>query len=383
MTSFEKNIKGDKGIWAVILALSLISLVSVLSSSGSTESSFKDAAKHIMILLFSFGIIYISHLLSYRFFYRIAPLALVISILLLLVTIFFGKTVNDATRTLEIPIIKLSFQTSDLAKIALVIYLSRILAKNQENIKDFKKTFIPLMIPITAVCFLILISNLSTALFVFACSLTLIFIGRIDTKQLLLTLAAGIVLFLLLLRVGKAYPELLPRLNTWNSRFEKFFDKEEVNKEDYNQENISKIAIADGMPFGVGPGNSKQRNTLANASSDFIYAIIVEEYGIIGGFVVILLYLILLYRSIRIATKTPRFFGTLLVFGCSFLIVFQAFIVMGYTVGLLPTTGLPLPLISMGGTSLWFTALNMGIILSVSRELEDNQPEEQEEHATV
>lgn len=381
MKKLKEILKGDTVLWMMVFILSFISLLSVYSSSGSTEDSVKDVAKHFMILLFSFGIIYISHLLPYTFFYKIAPLALLLSFVLIILTIFFGKTINDATRTLEIPIINLSFQTSDFAKIALIIYLARLLAKNQENIKDFKKTFLPLMMPILLMCLLISYSNLSTALFIFASSITLIFIGRVDVKQLGGTILIGVVLFAMLLMVGKSYPDLLPRLSTWNKRIESFTNKKEIPKEEYTQENIAKIAIADGGVFGVAPGRSKQRNTLANASSDFIYAIIVEEYGLLGGIFVMLLYLIILYRAIRIATKTPRFFGSLLVFGCSFLIMFQAFIIFGYTVGLLPTTGLPLPLISMGGTSLWFTAFNMGIILSVSRELENTQTETQD--ATV
>ncbi len=376
MTDLNKTIKGDKGIWAVVIALSIFSLLSVFSSSGSTESSMKDVLKHSMILLFSFAIIYTSHLVSYRIYFRYAGLILIIAIVLLIITIIFGETVNQATRTLRIPILNISFQTSDFAKIALFIYLAKILSKNQDNIKDFKKTFLPLMIPIAIICLLILKSNLSTTLFVFASSITLIFIGRVDIKQLLLTISIGVIFLFFLLQIGAAYPEILPRLNTWNGRFKEFFEKgKDVDKKVFNQENISKIAIADGKLFGVMPGRSKQRNSLANASSDFIYAIIVEEYGLIGGIVIILLYLILFYRSIRIATKTTLFFGGLMVFGCSFLIVFQAFIIMGYTVGLLPVTGLPLPLISMGGTSLWFTALNVGIILSVSREIESTSKE--------
>jgi len=383
MTDLNKTIKGDKGIWAVVIALSVFSLLSVFSSSGSTESSMRDVLKHSMILLFSFAIIYISHLITYRHYFQYAYLYLFIAFILLIITILFGKTVNQATRTLEIPIINISFQTSDFAKIALTMYLAKILAKKQECIKSFRKAFLPLMIPVLLMCLLILKSNLSTSLFVFATSVTLIFVGRVDIKQLSLTIVLGALFFYILLKIGSAYPKALPRLNTWNSRLEEFFEpKEEENKEDFTQKNIAKIAIADGKVFGVMPGRSKQRNTLANASSDFIYAIIVEEYGIVGGIVVILLYLILFYRSIRIATKAPRYFGSLMVFGCSFLIVFQAFIIMGYTVGLLPVTGLPLPLISMGGTSLWFTALNVGIILSVSREIEDKK-EENTTDATV
>ena len=381
MTEINKTIKGDKGIWAVVIALSIISMLSVFSSSGSSESSIGDVVKHVMILLFSFGIIYICHLLPYGFYYRIAPLALVLAFILVFLTIIFGVEKNVATRALRIPIINLTFQTSDFAKIALTIFLARVLAKNQENIKDFKKTFIPLMIPILGLCLLISISNLSTALFIFATSIVLIFIGRISLKQLLGTIGLGVVFFLIMLKLGEAYPKIFPRQNTWYSRVEAFSNKKEIDKKAPTQENNAMIAIADGRIFGVGAGNSKQRNSLAKASSDFIYVIIIEEYGIVGGFVVILLYLILFYRSIRIASKTPRFFGSLLVFGCSLLIIFQAYIIMGYTVGLLPTTGLPLPLISMGGTSLWFTALNVGIILSVSREVENNQTEE--EHATV
>jgi len=379
MKDLKNTIKGDKVIWAVIIVLSIFSLLTVFSSSGSKETSIFDVLKHTGILLFSFAIIYISHLLSYSFFFKIAPFALLLSVILIILTIFFGKTINEATRTLEIPYTKLSFQTSDFAKIAIIIYLARVLAKHQDTISDFKKTFLPLMLPIILIVLLISYSNLSTALFIFASSITLIFIGRVSVLQLGGTILAGVFIFLLLLQLYKAYPDALPRFSTWNKRIESFSNKDEISKKTYNQENHAKIAIANGGLIGVFPGNSKQRNFLANAPSDFIYAIIVEEYGLLGGILVILLYLIIFYRAIRIATKTQRYFGSLLVYGCAILIVFQAFIIMGYTVGLLPTTGLPLPLISMGGTSLWFTAFNMGIILSVSRELDKEKSEKEDD----
>ena len=215
---------------------------------------------------------------------------------------------------------------------------------------------------------------------IFSFSMTVLFLGRINIKHLVVTLGICVVLGFLVYQFAKTYPDAIPRLSTWQERVSLFFEKKEpVPKTVFTQENNAKIAIAEGRLIGVFPGNSKQRNTLANAPSDFIYAIIVEEYGLLGGIVIVLLYLIIFYRAIRIATKTPKYFSSLLVFGCSFLIVLQAFIIMGYTVGVLPTTGLPLPLISMGGTSIWFTAINMGIILSISRELDN----EKTENATI
>jgi len=381
MTSVIKHIKGDRVIWAVVVALSVFSLLSVYSSSGSMTASWGQVIKHAVILFFSFGVIYLSHLVPYTYYSKIAILALILSIPLLILTIFLGKETHSAIRAIELPGIGLSFQTFDFAKLALIMYVARHLAKNQKNPSDFYKNFLPIIIPTIIICLIIIPQDLSTGLLLFAVVLTLMFIGRVKLLYIFGLIAAGVAIFSIVLLVAKGFPDTLPRLSTWNSRIETFFDSKENNPRESTQENFAKIAIADGKLIGVFPGNSKQRNVLANAPSDFIYAIIVEEYGFVGGVFIILCYLILFFRTIKIALKTEKFFGTLLITGCSLLIVIQAFTNIGYTVGLLPTTGLPLPFISMGGMSLWFTAISIGIILSISKEVDN--PTKKEAHATV
>ena len=371
MKRIFEHIGGDKVIWVVVTFLSLVSLLAVYSSTGTLAYHYKGGhtefylLKHLSILVLGIGLMYVTHLVPYKYFSRIAQILIYISIPLLLITLFTGTNLNEASRWLTLPVINLSFQTSDLAKLALIMYVARLLSKKQEDIKDLKTAFVPIMFPIIATVGLILPANFSTAAVLFSTSLVLLFIGRINLKYIFSIIGIGIAGFLILLLIAKSNPNVLPRLGTWMSRIENFSNKD---SEGNYQANQAKIAIATGNFIGKMPGNSVQRNFLPHPYSDFIYAIIVEEYGLLGGSFVILLYLILLYRSVRIASNSPGTFGAFLSIGLAFSLVFQAMINMMVAVNLLPVTGQPLPLISMGGTSIWFTSISIGIILSVSKE---------------
>ena len=382
MSFVEKYIKGDKVVWAVVLLLAIFSVLAVYSSIVTLAYKYKDGdtlyylIKHSFILFIGFWLMLLAHQLNYKYYSRISQIALFISIPLLLLTLWTGANINDASRWLVIPVIDQTFQTSDLAKLALIMYLARLLYKKQDNIKDFKSAFVPIMLPVLIVCGLILPANFSTALMLFTTSLIIMFIGRVSLKYIFYLIAIAVGSLLLMLLIAKANPDLLPRLGTWNSRIESFI---EGDSEGNYQADQAKIAIASGwnsnlnLPIGKGPGKSTQRNFLPHPYSDFIYAIIIEEYGLVGGFFVIFLYMTLFYRSIRIAQKSEKSFGTFLVIGLSFSLVFQAMINMAVAVNLFPVTGQPLPLVSMGGTSIWFTCLAIGIILSVSRNTESEK----------
>lgn len=378
------RIKGDKIIWLVVIFLSILSLLAVYSSTGTLAYKYQGGnteyymIKHFVILLFGLGIMWLTHLIKYKYYGRIFQVALWIAIPLLALTLLIGLDLNDAKRVLPLPF-GLTFQTSDLAKLALIIYLARILTIRQERIKDFKKAFLPIIIPVLLVCFLIFPANFSTAAILFTTSLVLMFIGRVSLKHIFSMIGIGVVVMFTLFMVAKAYPKTLPRFDTWISRIESFSDKE--SEENYQVEQ-AKIAIAKGGLIGKMPGNSEQRNFLPHPYSDFIFAIIVEEYGLIGGALTVFLYMILLFRAVKIVIRCPRNFGAFLTIGVAFSLVFQAMINMGVAVNLLPVTGQTLPLISMGGTSIWFTSIAIGIILSVSKELENN-PEEDEQLQAV
>lgn len=380
MFRLYRNLKGDKVIWAVVFALTIFSILAVYTSVGTLAFHRQEGnteyylLKHLAILILGWALIYFSHLIKYTYYSRLSQLALYIAIPLLVLTLIFGKSAHDANRWLEVPIINLDFQTSDFAKLALIIYIARLLSKKQDQIKDFKSAFIPIMIPVLLVSGLILPANLSTALIVFATSLILMFVGRVNLKYILSLIGIGLVCATIFVLVLMNSPDQ-GRLGTWKNRTLVFLGINEDPDMTY-QADQSKIAVATGGVFGKFPGNSTQRNFLPQAFSDYIYAIIAEEYGIIGGVFIILLYLILLYRGIRIATKCEKTFGALLGLGVSFTLVFQAIIHMAVTVGLFPVTGQPLPLVSMGGTSIWFTSLAIGIMLSISRETEAEKTEE-------
>ena len=391
MSQEVSHIKGDRVIWMVVIILSILSLLAVYSSTGTLAYKYQEGntlyymMKHLIILALGFVLMYLAHLVKYTYYSRIFQIALYVAIPLLIITLFLGKDVNEARRALPLPF-GLTFQASDLAKLTLIMYLARILTKKQEMIKDFKSAFVPIMLPVIIVCALILPSNLSTALMLFATSLVLMFIGRVRMKYIFSLIGIAIAAFSIFILIMMALPkERQGRLETWQNRIESFFDDSGKEEDQVLQ---SKIAVASGGILGKMPGNSTQRNFLSHPYSDFIFAIILEEYGLFGGSFVVLLYLILLFRAVRIVTKIPRTFGALLTIGVAFLLVFQALINMGVAVDLLPVTGQPLPLVSMGGTSIWFTSISIGILLSASREVskgetgEDNQ-EIKESYATV
>jgi cell division protein FtsW len=361
--------KGDKSIWIVVLLLSLISVLAVYSSTGSLAYAKQGGdtehylIKHLFLVLSGLFLMYVTHLANYKMFSRLGQILLFIAIPLLAVTLVTGTSLNEGSRWLTLPIINVSFQTSDLAKLALIMYLARLLSRKQDQIKEFKQAFVPLMVPIGVVCGLILPANFSTAALLFATCLVLLFIGRVNIKYILILVASGIVAFALFIVIAINF-DLPGRIGTWKARIENFSSGE--SEANYQAEQ-SKIAIANGGLFGAGPGNSSQRNFLPQAYSDFIFAFILEEYGIMGGFVVILLYIILLYRIVSVLKYSPQTFATLLAIGCGIMLVFQALINMAVAVNLFPVTGQPLPLVSMGGTSIWFTSISIGIILCVSR----------------
>jgi len=366
------NLKGDKTIWFIITLLVFCSLLAVYSSVGH-EASMKRSGnteyylvKHFLLLALGISAMYFSYRFNYMFYSKLAPLLLVISVPLLIYTIGFGPEINDARRWLEIPLIDQRFQTSDLARLALVMYIARSIARKQEIIKDFKSAFIPLIVPIILVCMLIAPSDLSTAALLFVTCLLMMIIGRVSMKYIALLVFLGIAALSFLVMLGNFFPEVI-RLETWVSRINEFVG----GSEGWSQINQSKIAIASGEIFGVGPGNSLQRNYLPYAYADFIFAIICEEYGIIGALTLISLYLALLFRCTNMVTRCPKTFGSILAIGLCLNIVIQAFTNMAVSVNLAPVTGLTLPIISMGGTSILFTCISLGIILSVSRYVEE------------
>lgn len=366
-------------IWLIVLLLSIVSLLAVYSSTGTLAFRYRGGnteyylIKHGSLLIFGLFLMYLAHMANYKIYSRLAQLLLIISIPLLVLTLFVGADINDAKRWITLPGINLSFQTSDLAKLALIMFVARFLSKNQEQIKDFRVGFLPIILVIGMVCLLIAPANLSSALVLFMTCLLLLFIGRVPLKYLLTTLGAGIVGLAFVILLAYSFPDM-GRLGTWKNRIESFVSSEEVPY----QVAQSKIAIAEGGILGKGPGNSTQRNFLPHPYSDFIFSIILEEYGMVGGLIVILLYLAFLYRAIKIVIKSPGAFGALLAAGLALTLVIQAFINMAVAVNLLPVTGLTLPLVSMGGTSLWFTSIAIGIILSVSRYIEAEQQKQTE-----
>jgi cell division protein FtsW len=369
-----ENIKGDRYIWIIILTLSAISLLAVYSSSrtlayryhaGNTEYYL---IKHSMVLGFGLIMVYLAHRLDYRYYSRIAQLLLALSIPLLLYTIIFGTDLNDAKRWITLPIINMSFQTSDLARIALIMYTARTLSKRQGVVDSFEKAFVPVIIPILIVCGLIAPANLSTAAILFMTCIIIMFIGRVSFKYIGATILGGIVVLGIILLIGYIFPGST-RMDTWISRITEFINPDVIS---YQREQAN-IAIANGGIFRLAPGKSIQCNFLPHSYSDNIYSTIIEEYGLTGGAFVMFLYLFLLWRVIRLVGKSPRAFGALLAVGLGMSLVIQAFIHMGVNVGVLPVTGLALPLISMGGTSIWFNGIALGIILSVSVNIEERE----------
>ncbi len=375
MTTLLDKIKGDRTIWIIVIILSMISLLAVYSSTGTLAYRYRAGNteyyifKHLIIMIFGLGLMFLAHKIKYTHYSRLSQLAVYIAIPLLFITLFRGTTINEANRWLTLPIINIRFQSSDFAKLAIIMYLARLLTKKQDSIKDFQSAFMPVILPVVIICGLILPANFSTAAVLFTTCVVLMFIGRVSFKYIMAMVGIGLMAAFIFVAIVINMPDT-GRVHTWKNRIDTHLNKE--NNDTY-QADQAKIAIASGGIFGKLPGNSTQRNFLPHAYSDFIFAIIIEEYGLVGGFVVLMLYLMLLYRGVRIAHKSPGTFGALLAAGLSFSLVFQAMVNMAVAVNLLPVTGQPLPLVSMGGTSLWFTSLAIGIILSVSRKIEENQ----------
>ncbi len=381
--------KGDRVIWGIVIILTLVSLLVVYSSTGSlayrlSRSTESYLFKQFAFIILGLLIIYFAHRVNYTIYSRVASVLFVVSILLLIYTIFFGQTLNAGTRWIKLPVINMTFQTSDLAKLSLFMYLSRQLSRKQNVIKDFRKGFLPIIIPVAIICLLIVPSNLSTALLIGGTSILIMFIGRVSTKHLLLTIGILLLPVVILLTVAvstydkkehraKDIPAIFSvgRVPTWIGRIQTFMysSKEDANEKLY-QINQAKIAIAKGSWFGVGPGNSQARNFLPHSYSDFIFAIILEEYGLMGGVFMVFIYLLFLYRCIRLYRKCPFAFGAFLALALSFMLVIQAIANMGVNVNIFPNTGVTLPLVSMGGSSFLFTCLSIGIILSVARNVE-------------
>ena len=401
--------RGDKLIWATVILLALASMLVVYSSTGLLAYRYNKGNteiylfKQVVFITLGIMIIYFAHRVNYTLYSRVAKILFLLAIPLLIYTLFFGVKLNEGSRWIRLPIINLTFQTSDLAKLALFMYLSRLLSRKQHVIKDLKKGFLPIIIPVAIICILIAPANLSTALLIGATSLLLMFIGRASLKHIGATIGIAVIPVIMLLFISVIYydkeegkmkdlPGFLEagRTPTWIKRVQNFvYANKEADKEENYQIYQSKIAIAKGGLMGLGPGNSEQRNFLPHPYSDFIYAIIIEEYGLVGGTVIIFIYLLFLFRSIQLFRKCPYAFGAFLAVGLSFTLVIQALINMAVNVNLFPVTGVTLPLISMGGSSFLFTCLAIGIILSVARNVEqlespkaipvENEPEEEDD----
>lgn len=360
-------------MWLIVLLLSGFGILAVYSSTGTLAYVKQEGNteyylfKHLGILIMSLFIMWLAHLVDFRYYSRIAQILLYISLPLLLYTLFFGTEINYAKRWLTIPVVGMRFQTSDLAKIALIMFIARFLSKRQDKVKDARKTFWPIIGWISVTCLLIAPANLSTATVLFTTSIILLFLGRVPMKHILQLAGIGLIIFPTFIFLLWNNPKMMgKRGETWKSRMETFIEGTDEGGSYQNQ--MAKIAITEGGFTGKGPGKSTQRNYLPSPYADFIYAVIIEEYGVIfGGLGIIFLYLFFLFRVLLIVRKTPKAFGALLAVGLGVSLVIQAFINMGVAVNVFPVTGLPLPLVSMGGTSLFFTSFAFGIILSVSR----------------
>jgi cell division protein FtsW len=389
--------RGDKTIWAVVVVLALLSLLAVYSSTGTlayklSKSTESYLFKQIVFIIIGLMIIYFLHKINYNLYSQIARILYLLSVPLLIYTLFFGVKLNEGSRWIRLPIIQMTIQTSDLARLALFMYISRLLSKKQEVIKDFRKGFLPIIIPVAITCVLIAPANLSTALLIGVTSLLILFIGRVRTKHLLLTVMVALVPIAILIATAvihhrvnapatatmKNESKWAGRIGTWINRIDNFiYAEKDVDDEKAYHVNQMKIAIANGQWVGLGPGNSTQRNFMPHPYSDSIYATIIEEYGLLGGAFLVFIYLIFLFRCIRIFKRCPYAFGAFLALALSFTLVIQAIANMGVNVNLFPVTGVTLPLVSMGGSSFIFTCVSIGIILSVASNVEQLEGKQQ------
>jgi len=384
--------RGDRYIWGILLILSLISILVVYSATGSLAYKMNRGNtsmylfKQVSFTMLGLVVVYFLHRMNYTVFSKVASILFLLSIPLLLYTLFFGARINEGSRWIKLPVINLTLQTSDLAKLALFMYISRLLSRKQDIIKDFKSGFLPIVFPVLIICALIMPANLSNALLTGATALLLMFIGRVSFKHIALTILVALIPISVIVSVAvithtpktdtatgkKAIAEKMKsvgRFGTWVARVQDFIYASDQDIPYQVQQ--ANIAISNGKMFvGLGPGNSMQRNFLPQAYNDFIFSIIIEEYGLLGAAFIVLIYLLFLFRCIRIFRKCPYAFGAFLALGLSFTLAIQALANMAVNVHLLPVTGVTLPLISMGGSSYLFTCASIGIILSVARNVE-------------
>lgn len=378
MNEFISNLKGDKGIWALVFLLAIISFMPVYSASTNLVyvigkgSTLGYLIKHLGHLFLGFCIIYFVHKMPYHYTKALSMLLMPLVVVLLIYTMFQGTTIggSNASRWIQIPFIGIGFQTSSLAFIVLMVYVARYLAKIKDKEFSFKSSLIELWMPVFLVLILILPANFSTTALIFLMVCMVVFIGQYSLKYLAVIIGVGIVGLVFFILMAKAFPDAMPnRVKTWEKRIERF-TTDSADEDVYQIEN-AKIAIATGGLRGLGPGKSVQKNFLPQSSSDFIYAIIVEEWGLIGGLGILFVYMLLFFRFIVCAHKAPTFYGKLLIIGLGFPIIFQALVNMGVAVELLPVTGQTLPLISAGGTSIWMTCAAIGVIISVTKKEEE------------
>jgi cell division protein FtsW len=390
--------RGDRVIWAIVVVLTLVSLLVVYSSTGSL--AFKSQKgngvylfKQFAFIVLGLVIVYFAHRINYTIYSRIALILFLISIPLLIYTLLFGHSVNSATRWIRLPVVNMTFQTSDLAKLGLFMYLARQLSRKQNVIKDFKKGFLPVVVPVIIICLLIAPANFSTAALLGATCLMLCFIGRARMRHIGLIVGIALIPVIAMIIIAKStYNKetgesdslkgifAKGRFPTWIKRMQNFmYPSKDAANDDHYQANQALIAIANGKLTGMGPGKSEQRNFLPDSFSDFIYAIVIEEYGFIGGAFLVVLYIVFLFRCIRIFRRCPYAFGAFLALGLSFTLVIQAMVNMAVAVNLFPVTGVTLPLVSMGGTSFLFTCFSIGVILSVARNVETMEGKQEPE----
>ncbi|OEK07432.1 cell division protein FtsW [Flavivirga aquatica] len=383
MQAIFKNVKGDRLIWAIVTLLAILSFLPVYSAAsnlaykGGTGNTFAFFIKHFMHLFLGFVIMYGVHKIPYRYFRGLSLVMIPIVLVLLGLTMMQGTTIQgaNASRWIRIPIVGMSFQTSTLAAVVIMVYVARYMSKVKDKVIAFKESILPLWMPVFLVLALILPSNFSTAAIIFLMVLILVFLGGYPIRYLGVILGSGLVCLVLFVMIAKLTTgPLNVKVVTWENRIKNYSNNEDTEA-DYQIEK-AKIAIASGEIWGMGPGKSRQKNFLPQSSSDFIFAIVIEEYGLLGGFLIMILYMWLLFRIVIVAQKSDTIFGKLLVLGVGLPIVFQALINMAVAVELFPVTGQTLPLISSGGTSIWMTCLALGIILSVSAKRDEIKEQE-------
>lgn len=363
----------------IVLILSLLSLISVysftpiLTRPGVDEESF--LLKHAMMIVTGFGLMFYVHNINFKYFSRMSQIGIWVAIILLFITLVSGVKINSAERWLRIPVLNINFQTSDFAKIILLVFVARMLTVGREKLEDFKEGIVPILIPVGIIIALILPQNFSTAGLIFGMMLILMFIAKVPLQWILLIVGSAIALFLLLILIAKVYPDFLPRMETWRLRLLRHSSDDPTQQW---QTNNALMAIDHGGFLGRGPGNGQMKLIIPEAYADFVFASFIEEFGMIGGGVLLMLFLILFYRIVRIAGKCESMFGSLMVIGLGLNLMFMTMINMAVCTSVIPVTGQNIPLISMGGTSTWFTCISLGIIQSVSRTVEESSAEKEE-----